>query len=367
MQTSIQEFTLSLLAYKGALVEPGDRSAAALLGTELASFLGMNEYQRLVFDPSVDEPGAVRVDYDAASFEALGKIVDSFGTLACLRLAAPELKALDPERELERSLRLQNGVYRLQDFAVVETLYLGFFLQYDVMADERSGGVAEVWVNPAARSLAGLATLLETPHAGDTPVYPVADLLKPAWDLALPAAASLVESRLDSFRESLKRRRERDLHRMADYYRAIDEEIRRKITRAASKEEARNSEISRLKATILAYQSRAADVIERYRMRVRIARIAALACTIPAYQLRVHLLRRTRKAEAVFSWNPFDRRIERKCCDACRRATESAALCDDQVHYLCLDCLAPCAVCSRVFCRACHRRCPRAHAITGST
>src|SRR5262245_46108851 len=102
--TSIQEFTLSLLSYKGALVESQNGSASVLLGSDLASTLGINDYQRLVFDPSCDEPGSVRVDYDAPFFEAAGRLVDSLGSLACLRAEIPELKQIDPDRELERGL-----------------------------------------------------------------------------------------------------------------------------------------------------------------------------------------------------------------------------------------------------------------------
>jgi len=362
MQTSIQEFTLALLAYKGALVEPDDRSAGVFLGTELGAILGMDDYQRFVFDPLLDEPGAIRVDYDTPTFEAIGRLAGSMGKLACVRIAMPELKAIDPENELERALRLHNGVFRLRECAPVETLYFCFFLQYDVMADERSGGVAELWVNPSTRSIPQIVPPVDVVELTDAPAPPeFVELATQAWRLASPGATMSIHSRLRGFTESLNRRRERDLRRMADYYQAIDEEVRRKIARAGAKGSARNSEIQRLEATARAYQTRAAEMLERYTMNVRISGIGTLACLIPSYRLRVQLLRRTRTAEALFSWNPFGRRIESRCCDACGQPTEAAALCDDQVHYLCLDCLEPCQQCSRVFCRACHRRCPRSH------
>jgi hypothetical protein len=364
MQTTLQQFTLSLLAYKGALVDAGDRSASVLLGSELAAALGMNDYERLVFDLSLVEPGALSVDYDAPPFEAMGRIVGSMGRIAGVSIPSPELRTIDPEKELERTLRLQNGVFRFRDCVQVTQLYFCFFLQYDVMADERSGGMEEVWVNPATRSMPQIGSLLETMESRDAAPPPeLASLVSRAWDLARANAAISIRSRLGGFLESLKRRRGRDLQRMRDYYQTVDEEIRRKIVRVASREDARKGEIERLAATARAYEARAAELLERYRVRVRVTGLAALACAIPTYQIRVQLLRRSASTEASFSWNPFNRRIEPRCCDACRRATESAALCDDHVHYLCLDCLAPCPVCSKLFCRACHSRCPRAHQI----
>ena len=292
----------------------------------------------------------------------MGRLAGSMGNLACVRISAPELKAIDPDKELERALRLQNGIFRLRECERAETLYFCFFLQYDVMADERSGGVAEIWVNPATRSIPQIVPPLETLEVADAAPPPeLGELAVRAWRLASRAASLSIHSRLRDFTESLKRRRERDLRRMADYYQAIDEEIRRKIARTAAKEDVRKSEMQRLEATASAYQARASELLERYRMTVRISGIATLACMIPTYRLRVLLLRRTRNADASFSWNPFTRRIESRCCDSCGLATEAAALCDDQVHYLCLDCLGPCPTCSKVFCRACHRRCPRNH------
>jgi hypothetical protein len=240
---------------------------------------------------------------------------------------------------------------------------LGFLLRYDVMADERSGGVLEVWVNPEARSIATLGSILEQPEVSDAPQPPaLAGVIALAWDLVKPVASTAVTARLTGFSESLRRRRERDLRRMRDYYQAIDQELRHKIARAASKEETRRIETQRLEATHDACQARAAELLERYRMRVQVSVVAVLALTIPAYRLRVQLMRRTRKTETWFAWNPFDKRIEQRCCDACRMPAESAMLCDDQVHYLCPNCLAPCTVCSKPFCRACRRQCPRTHA-----
>lgn len=362
MQPTVQQFTLSLLTYKGALVEAGDRSAAVLLGSETATALGMNEYERLVFDLSVEAPGALRVDYDSPTFEAMGRIVAAMGRIACVTATAPELRTIDAEKELERTLRLQNGVYRLRDCVPATRLYFCFLVQYDVMADERSGGIEEVWVNPATRSMPRIASLLDMMETRDVPPSPeLAALLPRAWELALANASRSVQFRLPDFLGSLERRRERDLQRMRDYYRTIDEEIRRKIARMASKEDARKSEIDRLAATARAYEARAAELLERYRVRICVTGLAALACTIPTYEIRVQLLRRSSRTEASFSWNPFDRRIEPRCCDACQQATEAAALCDDQVHYLCQECLKPCPICSKLFCRACHTRCPRTH------
>jgi hypothetical protein len=362
MQRSIGQFTLSLLAYKGALVEEDGGGAGALLGAELASTPGMSEYQRLVFDPGLDPGDALRVDYDSPAFERIARLVDAMGGLASVRAQLPPLKAIDAEAELDRALSLRNGIYRFQQCVPVTRTYFCFFVDYEAMADERAGGVVEIWVNPVTRSVPSLAAVVDSVEMRDEPPgEDIGALAAGAWDLAQPSASAAIRVRLREFAESLKRRRERDLRRVRDYYHAIDGEIRRKIARPSLKAEARRTEVHRLEATGAAYRSRAAELLERYRVRVRVARLGALACALPAYEIQVQLMRRSAKREVAFSWNPVDRRIEPRCCDACRHPVGAAAFCDDRVHYLCPDCLGPCPQCSKPYCRACYKRCPRNH------
>ncbi len=207
-----------------------------------------------------------------------------------------------------------------------------------------------------------MASVLETMETRNTPPPPeLGELMPRALQLAFANESKSIRSRIGSFLESVERRRKRDLERMRDYYQTIDQEIRQKIARLAAREDAKKGEIERLSATGRAYEARAAELLERYRVRVRVTGLAALACEIPAYQIRVQLFRRSATTDVLFSWNPFDRRIEPRCCDACRQVTGTAVLCDDQVHYLCPRCLESCSLCSKVFCRACASKCPRAH------
>jgi hypothetical protein len=231
------------------------------------------------------------------------------------------------------------------------------------MADERSGGTEEVWINPSTHSIARMSSILETSETHDNPPTPeMTEQLSNAWRLASANASLSIRSRLSHFVESVKRRRDRDLMRMSDYYRMADEEIRRKIMRTTAKgERPQTGEIDRLMATARAYEARTSELVQRYKVRVRVEVLATLACTIPTYRIDVHMLRRLAKSEMSFTWNPIDRRVEARCCDACLRTAETASLCDEKVHYVCADCLKKCPSCSKAFCRACHARCPRAH------
>jgi len=361
---SIQQFTLALLSYKDALVEPDRLGVSVVTDPPLAGALGLAEYQRLVFDPDASARDAALVHYDSPVFEAMGGVVESMGRLAFAACRVPSPKLSDPAGALARALTVQNGVARLQRTDAAVSVYVGFVVEYELLADERTGGLVEVWVNPVTRSIAHWADgLLDSAALADAQAPDgLAATAAQAWTLAAPTASALVLDRTREFRESLIRRRDRDLRRLREYYQAIDGEIRRKITRAAAGGGCDlEAERRRLEATARSFRARATDLVERSRLRLRLTPLAALACMLPMYQLHVELKRRTATASVLFSWNPIDRAIEPRCCDGCARATLVAALCDERVHYLCSTCLAPCPSCGKPFCRACHGRCPRRH------
>jgi len=363
---TLQEFTATVLKTRGALAETDGAALQLVLPPELASRVGLREYQQLLFDPSTDSTtapeDAVRVDHDSPLVETLGSLLDPATRLAFVDAPFPPLKPIDPVQELERGVTIRNGVVRLRESVSVRTIYFCFVMEYEALADERRGGLVELWINPDAGSVADWpGFVLETAEPRDGSL--VSDLrprLQAAAALASRAADSVVRHRLEDFLGSLERRRTGDLRRLREYFDGIHSEIRRKVQRA-TRPETRASEVHRLEATAGGYRARVADVVERYAARVRLWPLAVIACTAPAYRFKVQLLRRKVSSEVTFSWNALNRALEPRCCDGCARPIRAADLCDDQAHYLCDRCFSPCPTCGRRYCRACHTRCPRRH------
>jgi hypothetical protein len=225
---------------------------------------------------------------------------------------------------------------------------------------------AATWVNPATRSTASFESRIDPTSLPDDPDAAKAsdrtDGSTAAWPLAVASARARISPGIADFLERLRRRRERDVRRLREYYEEIDLEIRRKLSRPRLDDDLRRRERDRLDATHRAFHTRGAEVADRYRVRLRLSPIGVWVCRLPAYYINVKLMRRNAAADAVFSWNPIDGRIEPRACDGCLAPTDSAWLCDDAVHYVCADCLAACRKCGRRFCRACMRACPRPHA-----
>lgn len=373
MSSPLTDFTARLLARNGALVEHDQDGIVAIMPLPLAAQLEVAEYQRLAFDRRTAGPHALVVDYDSPLVERFERLVETLGRIACAPSPPVALKAIDPDEVVTRAITLTNGVIRECRAESGRAQYVGFLVQFELLADERIAGMTEVWVNTTTRSvprLDGLVTRLLSLREGTVDATAevaafddVRGIVADTWARGAARARTLVENRLQDAIASLRRRREREFTRLREYYEAIDEEIRRRARRALMKkdEAAVKAETSRLEATAKAFRGRAADLVDRYRVRVRLDPLAAVICTLPVHHVTARIHRRSASRTIAVAWNAIDRALELPACDGCGTGTSTAALCDDRVHLLCSGCQPHCQTCGRSYCQACHRRCPRQH------
>jgi hypothetical protein len=361
----IRQLTADLLTRGGAIVDSGPGQTLDVMAEPaLRGVLGLGEFERLSFEPGV--AGATFVDYDAPLVDRLAPVLNGLGRVARVQPPMVPRKPIDAAVLTNRDLTIQNGVHRYRGHTAVDAMYVGATFEYTVLADERMGGVVTTWVNPETRSTASFESRIDPTSLADDPGTPKTseriDGSAAAWPLAVATARARIAPGIADFLERLRRRRDRDVRRLREYYEEIDLEIRRKLSRPRLDDDLRRREHDRLAATHRAFHARGAEVVDRYRVRLRLSPIGVWLCRLPVYYINVRLMRRNAAADAVFSWNPIDGRIEPRACDGCLAPTDSAWLCDDAVHYVCADCLAACRKCGRRFCRACTQACPRPHA-----
>lgn len=373
MPTPLADFTARLLTHHGALVEQNPDGLIAVIPPALAAALEVAEYQRFAFDPRAPAGHTLVVAYDSPLIDRFQRLVETLGRTARVPAPAVALKAIDPEEVVTRAITLTNGIIRDCRAEPGHARYVGFVVEYELLADERISGMTDVWVNTTTRSVPRLEDLtarLLSPHEETTAAgaevvaFDVAgEIVAEAWAMGAARARRLVETRLQDATWSLRRRRERDFARLLEYYEAIDEEIRRRARRAVTKkdEAALTAETSRLDATAQAFRGRVADLVDRYRVRVRLEPLAAVVCTLPVYHVTARVQRRSVNRTIAMAWNAVDRALELPPCDGCGTGIATVILCDERAHLLCSGCQRDCETCGRSYCAACHARCPRQH------
>lgn len=275
-RTFIGRLTADLLTRAGAIVDSGPgQSLDVMVEPGLRGVLGLREFERLSFEPGAAD--ATFVDYDAPLVERLSAVVNGLGRVARVQAPAIARKPIDAAAAIDRGVTIHNGVYRYHSHTAVDATYVGATFEYAVLADERMGGVVTTWVNPATRSTASFDSRIDPTSLPDDPdaasTSEGIDGSTAAWPLAVASARARISPVIADFLERLGRRRERDVRRLREYYEEIDLEIRRKLSRPRLDDDLRRRERDRLEATHRAFHTRAAEVADRYRVRLRLSPI----------------------------------------------------------------------------------------------
>jgi len=169
-----------------------------------------------------------------------------------------------------------------------------------------------------------------------------------------------LDAALDPFVKVLRRRLGRDQERLYAYHNDLHRETLRRLSLLAEGDAGRPREQLRQEAIRREYHAKLEDLSRQYAMRVAVEWVQTLELVTPVQRFAVQI--RRRKAERVIhlDWNPLARRLESPACEFSGSAERPRLVCDDALHLVTAEGLAPCAGCGRAFCRACHReRCPR--------
>src|SRR5262249_6166773 len=121
--------------------------------------------------------------------------------------------------------------------------------------------------------------------------------------------------------------------------------------------QAQEKERSRAAATELDHKAKLEDLARKYSLRIRVQAGDVLVLSLPVQEISVRLIRKKAERMARLHWNPVLGALEYPWCEGCLGPAHPLLLCDDRVHGVCKTCLAPCAKCAKVFCRACQAKC----------
>jgi hypothetical protein len=362
-------FVADLLTQQGALVETIEPEGLEVLAPPpVQQALGVNELSRLGFGATLPA-GAERVGIESDWLDRFERAIGEHGRYLRLVLRPDAPSPMDPQRLLEHTLVLENASFRLIDVVPGWTRYLFLDFRYSAVSDEKREGMLQLGVNLATSALPdavmgqmalGLiadAAASALPADAELPRTWERSRLFELVDRALPPR---LNTALAPFIKGLHRRLGRDQERLYSYHNDLHREATRRLALLAEGDSGRPREEKRREAILREYTAKLHDLARQYAMRVTVAWVQTLELVMPVRRFAVRI--RRRKAERVIhlDWNPLTRRLEPPPCESSYSADRPRLVCDDALHLVTPEGIAPCGGCGRLFCHACHReRCPK--------
>ena len=351
------DWTKDMLLSRGALVEMEDGGALrAMLPADVATTLDAGEWLSLRFGAG---PGS---DDEGEWLDRLARLLppDARVTGARLRRSRPAA-TIDPATALDRHLVIQNGIHRLLDHGPVTARYYFFTFGYTIESDETSVGLWTACLNATGRTVVTRADSflhsirddLEAEPGFDTPRDEIGRLFPAALKVAQPE----IQRAAATAEQNANRRMARDAERLHTYYRDLQLQIEKRITRRSSDQAAVEKERSRAAATEMDRAAKLEDLQRKYALRIRVEPGDVLVASLPVLEISARVVRKKAERTAKFHWNPTLRLLEPPWCESCYGPAAPLFLCDDRVHFLCRACLTVCPACARHLCRACQPKC----------
>jgi hypothetical protein len=367
-----RDFAARLLEYDGALVERIEPDGLEVLApAPLARELRIPELARFGFGMELPAD-AERVSLESDWLERFGHLLGTRGQAARVTLPVDLPRLTNPERVVEHTFSLQNAVYRLMGVTPAWTRYLVMLFRVAALSDEKREGVIKLGFNLASGSALDpvidelLARAIET--AGMNSASPSAPAqLPPDWapgQLKSRVARALperVEDYLAPFLNGMRRRLERDLARVHDYFDSLRaESLLRLQKQIASADTEIARERLRLEAIAREYEAKVADLQQKYALRVDVTWSQTLEIVTPVARFEILIKRRKGERRIVLDWNPLARKLDIPPCEWSYTRSAVRMVCDDMLHLISPQAHAPCANCDKAYCRACRpMQCPR--------
>lgn len=383
MSLSLPAFARELLTRRGALVEhEGDENLEIVLTPELARGLERPEWLSVHAGSRPPETGTERewLGFGADLFRRLEDLLDA----RVCEIAWPDetFRMEKMHASVRDRLGFNNAVYDDAPPELCRASWLLVWARYAAISDDRREGMVSFWIDEANLSCGALPEDREE-ELRERAVWPDGlgaasgtSSAGPAWIERRPpeevlaaasrTAASLSRVALGDHLDQSRRRLERDVRRVCEYYGALKAEADRRAARLdrAGKlpPEAKKKLAGKTGAIATERKAKIADLRAHYVLRIEVepAAVIRVTATAPVFPLR--LKRRKKSRPFPLLYNPLIHRLEHPACEACGGDGSAGAglwICDDRLHILCDRCFAPCATCGGRYCRACRTVCPK--------
>lgn len=321
--------------HHGAVVEPREDCVEILQPAEQATALGLPEHARYCEQPT---PGALWVGYGAPTLEKLLQEATRHVPWAALTLEPHSAPREASARAAAERFVLRNAVHELESSRLSTGLRLVAYVRYSLTTDDRRDGLVEETVSVSQR--VSVPEFWEAARASGE-LRPVAEpptgpALEEATRAALLRAEAQARAQSRAFLEGFARRQERDLRRMEEYFNGLSAELGRRARRgklAAEDIALKAGAIERERAGKLQ------ELKERGQVRYEAALAAAVWLEAPVVELTLRARRRKAQRSLTLEHDCVTQHLLAPACAACGLDAPQPALCDEQLHVLCVTCI----------------------------
>jgi hypothetical protein len=376
MTDTLQNFVLGYLEAQGTLIErPAYKVVELLLPDELAAQLETEPYLLLAFG---EEEANAFLDsylltYGHPLVDHITEMAKEEGKTARWYVNDVRLEKRDLFEVVKKEATLPNAWILPADDAAPQArmhYYVRFNFKVTLLSDEKEEKLASILMDlnrglPAAELEAEAERLflereLRSRPLADAPLLWQSDLsplslesLALLQDRAAQAITTRLGARLRAWQGRAARRLELDLARLQAFYDDTEANLRRRLERTDDLDQQQriNEKLAFARSD---REHKISDAQAKYQLRLVLELINAELISQPKLALTARVENRYVSARPTFVWDPLLHRLEPPLCAHCGQPDYRLHLCANG-HLACDDCIIPCSVCNREFCKLCER------------
>jgi hypothetical protein len=304
--------------HEGVAESVNPHTLSVLLTEDVAKTLALSE--EVTFTTRADVPNSHFVSYNSDILKKFESLLDRKGCVSALGVRFDGyLKTTGFEKVVMGCIRPSNGLLRFLEAKPATTRYILCNVAYIAEADENRLGMVSFFINErtgVAPVEIGDALLWKSDWtAVDDSSLPPSQPTEFLLSLIEKKAEGLIARDLETWRNRLARKRQRDEERLKGYYGTIEQEINLKIYKKKLEGEDKERELDRIAATQLELERKLADVRKRYSINLKAQLHSALVLHLPTIHIQCELTRKRSKQTVTAVWNPFTKLLEPLRCE----------------------------------------------------
>ncbi len=354
------QFARHFLETHGAVVEEKPEGWDALLPGELARQLDLSELvsARRGADartPAIHLPEKDRslpIGYGSPLVEKMIGLASDRAPLTTCRVRIDYLKKAGFDKSIADVFSFPNSLPTVQSTAEAKTEYIVFNCWYQAQSDEQQEGMLDLVFNLETAApifemdvtLTGLDRTFPSPGAVSSLDPKILNRLLPKLQKALE---DNIAAEIADFRERMKRRYQRDIRHLAEYYESLRQEMEKSLQRPGLTEASIADRKEKIALIPDELARKTHDLLKKYSIRTDVRPCAVLRILTPAVKILIKLTKGKRERSATLFYNPITKTVDPLSCEGCGAGTYRVWLCDPHLHILCPGCRRDCPVCRK--------------------